>query len=393
MKQNKDIQELLYKFISNKCDEAEIQKLVAYFRKGKNDKNFPQVEETLRLITKKAKMEKKDAEKIYSEIMTRAQQQEINAAKPKIPMRKVIKYAAVAVILVGITALGYWFQPPSNNLDQNNSIVSSVPEPIILKLGNGNTKLIKETDTAVFANKAGNIIGTQHGSQLTYDAGNYEHMVYNTLKVPYGRKFQVELSDGTLVHLNSGTTIKYPVVFLEGQKRQVFLSGEAYFDVAKDKSRPFIVNAGELKVEVFGTKFNVTAYPENPSTNVVLVEGSVGMYMKGKKDKLTEENLLQPGFKGSFNKKREMISKTQVETNVYTSWMNGELVFRNLGFEDILRKLERHYNVRIVNKNKMMATGTYSANFGKEPIEKVLQYLKTSYNIEFIVQENKIIIQ
>src|SRR5690606_36367432 len=107
---------------------------------------------------------------------------------------------------------------------------------------------------------------------------NSDKLAYNTLKIPFGKKFRLQLSDGTMVHINSGSTLKYPIKFIAGENRQVYLDGEAFFDVAKDKKHPFIVNADNLNVRVLGTHFNVSNYPEDAVTDVVLVEGSVGMY-------------------------------------------------------------------------------------------------------------------
>ena len=131
-------------------------------------------------------------------------------------------------------------------------------------------------------------------------------MVYNTLKIPYGKKFEVQLSDGTIVHLNAGTSLRYPVQFVKNQSRQVYLTGEAFFEVSKDKAHPFTVNTQEVNVEVLGTKFNVNSYTEDVSTDVVLVEGKVSLY----KDKKTAENqvYLTPGLKGSNIKGQQKIT-------------------------------------------------------------------------------------
>ena len=130
---------------------------------------------------------------------------------------------------------------------------------------------------------------------FTLMASSAETLVYNTLKIPYGKQFEVELSDGTIVHLNSGTTLRYPVAFLKNQNRKVFLTGEAFFEVAKDKAHPFTVSTQELNVEVLGTKFNASSYTEDVTTDIVLVEGKVALY----KDKKENNNSvkLTPGSK------------------------------------------------------------------------------------------------
>ncbi|QTD39157.1 DUF4974 domain-containing protein [Polaribacter batillariae] len=208
-------------------------------------------------------------------------------------------------------------------------------------------------------------------------------MAYNTLNVPYGKTFELRLSDGTVVHLNAGSSITYPVEFIEGKNRQVSITGEAYVNVTKDSLHPFIVSLNDLNVRVLGTQFNVSAYPEDNVSEIVLVEGSVAMY--GKKEKFNKEAsvLLEPGFKGRFNKQNHGITKNKVITSTYTSWVNGKLVFRNMTFENILKKLERHYNVNIVNKNKTLSQKKFNANFGKEPLANVLNELKKYYGVQY----------
>src|SRR5690606_22630816 len=139
---------------------------------------------------------------------------------------------------------------------------------------------------------------------------------------------------------NAGTSLKYPVKFLNGQERLVFLTGEAFFDVAEDADHPFIIKADDLNIRVLGTKFNVSAYPEDATADVVLVEGSVGLYDHTAKFD-TDTFLLEPSEKGSFNKKEKKLKSEAVSTSTYTSWIEGELVFRNMSFENILRKMER----------------------------------------------------
>src|SRR5690606_25698590 len=128
--------------------------------------------------------------------------------------------------------------------------------------------------------------------------------------IPKGKKFQIQLSDGTLVHLNAGSSLRYPVDFLSEGPRQVFLSGEAYFDVAKNASNPFIVNVDDLEVRVLGTQFNVSAYSEDEYIDVVLVEGSVNLNKK--EGDMVE---LSPGQKGSYKQNSDSITVNEVNAS------------------------------------------------------------------------------
>lgn len=301
---------------------------------------------------------------------------------------EIFKYAAVAIILLGF---GYFYQ---QGFFTNSTEEFAFPseDTITLELENGSMEVISEGETTEIVNEQGVVIGTQKGNRLIYSKTQIEseELVYNQLTVPYGKRFELEFSDGTIAHLNAGSSLKYPVRFLEGQERQVFLVGEAFLDVAKDSNRPFTVYTSDnLDVRVLGTQFNVSNYPEDKTTEVVLIEGSVSLQV----DDQTNNVILEPGFKGSFDRQEKDISTKPVITDIYTSWVSGELVFRRMSFENILIKLERHYNVTITNQNLEYSNKKFNANFGNEPIETVLNYFKNTYGINFTINENKIIIQ
>ncbi len=304
--------------------------------------------------------------------------------------RKYISIAASVIVLLGI---GFFYK-------QNLSTKSTEKEfdfksnDIVLQLENGDIQVISEKNSSIVKDAKGNVVGNQNGDKLVYEnSSDPEKLVYNTIKIPYGKKFRLQLSDGTFVHLNSGTTLKYPVKFIAGENRQVFLDGEAFFDVAKDKKHPFIVNADDLNVRVLGTHFNVSNYPEDALTDVVLVEGSVGMYQSNQEFDALKNTILKPGFKGSFNKENAKISTKPVITDIYTSWINGGLTFRNMTFKNIITKLERRYNVTIVNKNEKLANEKFNASFKEESIENVMSYFNDIHGINYTIKNNQILIK
>lgn len=324
-----------------------------------------------------------ETERVYKNLEEKIINNKIKVRKLKV--FNVFKYASVAILFLGI---GYLYQ--TGYFNSKSTLITPSIENITLQLENGSVKIIKEDGTSELRDSKGNIIGTQNGTQIVYsDEVEKETLVYNTLTVPYGKRFEVLLSDGTHVHLNAGTSLKYPVKFLAGQNRQVYLKGEAFFSVAKDTKHPFIVNSGALNVQVLGTQFNVSSYPEDSETDVVLVEGSVNLYSKVN---VNNNVLLKPGFKGSYSKQNISISTNPVITSVYTSWIDGGLVFRNMTFNNILKKMERHYNVKITANNIELANEKFNASFRNEPIEKILEYFKITYNINYTIENNKILI-
>jgi len=298
------------------------------------------------------------------------------------------KYAAAAVF-IGFIIVSYFYLESTTD-----PILTIMPEnAITLQLEDGTIQVIDEAGDVKVLDAQGKVVGQQEGAILKYaNSQTVKELVYNTLTVPYGKTFQLQLSDGTLAHLNAGSSIKYPVFFIAGRDREIQITGEAYLEVARDTAHPFIVNANDLNIQVLGTQFNVSAYPEDDATEVVLVEGSVSLYTQTKGDATDKNTVLQPGFKGSFDKNSKNIETSEVITSIYTSWINGKLVFRNMTLKNIMKKLERHYDVTIVNNNTVLMSEEFNANFGDEPIEKVLEELNNNYGIEYKFLDDSIII-
>lgn len=298
-----------------------------------------------------------------------------------------LKYAAVVLVFLG---LGFLYQ--QGHFGTNTTL--DIPnEFITLELENGNTKIINEDGTFEVMDKQGKIIGNKKGKTLVYgtNESNYA-LVYNTLTVPYGKRFDVQLSDGTKVYLNAGTSLKYPVSFIEGQDRKVFLNGEAFFKVSKDDKHPFVVNAEEINVRVLGTHFNVSSYPEDEQTTTVLIEGSVGVYKSEDSYSLDTSTLLRPGFKAEWNPNSKKFQVDTADTEIHTAWMEGKLILNGVLFSDILKKLERQYNVVFINNNKALENRRFTARFDEENIHQVLKSFSYSASFTYTFKNNMIII-
>lgn len=299
----------------------------------------------------------------------------------------ILKYAAAVAIVFG---LGYLYT--SNSISEET--VPKIPDNVItLKLDNGNIKVITEDGDAKVVDSKGNLVGSQKGTQLIYKKEtSVEKLTYNILTVPYGKRFDVILSDGTHVFLNSGTSFRYPVKFLIGKKRMVFLDGEAYFDVAKDVNHPFVVRTDELKVQALGTRFNVSSYHEDEFINTALVEGSVAVYENNQHYNTSTSSLLKPGYKAEWNKGDKRISVKEADVEICTAWLNDKVVFRHMPFKNIIKKLERHYDVVIINQNKQLDDELFTASFDIETIDQVFNTFKESYGMEYSITDNEIII-
>ncbi len=213
-------------------------------------------------------------------------------------------------------------------------------------------------------------------------AENSSEMTYNEIAVPPGQMAQLTLSDGTVVYVNSCSKLKYPVTF-NSQERKVFLSGEAYFSVTKNK-HPFIVESGNHSIKVLGTKFNVMAYPGDNLFQTTLIEGKVSLYNK-QKDKLVE---LKPNENYSFDSIQGTFKIEMVKTEIYDSWKDGIYIFDHETLGGITRRLERIFAVKISIRNEKIKnykfTGTISRNV---PFEQILKIIQISAPIKYQLKE------
>ena len=312
---------------------------------------------------------------------------EIRKDKSIYKLQSYFKYAAAIVLFLG---LAYSYQ--QGFFKGHNQLVIE-NEYVTLELENGKVEVIIENEQKEITDNKGNEVGHVKGNQINYKSKKeIEKLVYNELTIPYGKRFDLILSDGTKVKLNSGSSIKYPQQFINGKDRKVFLKGEAFFEVAKDMAHPFIVNTDELNIRVLGTKFNVSSYLEDEDVNTVLVEGSVSLYEKGEKFNSQKSSLLDPGHKAEWNKIQALLSIEKVDTSIYTGWMEGKIVFDHLPFENILKKLERHYNVSIICNDVKLNKEKFTATFDIETIEQILNSFNKNYKLNFVIENNQIII-
>jgi len=208
-------------------------------------------------------------------------------------------------------------------------------------------------------------------------------VVWQTITTPPGVKSQARLPDGTTVWLNSGSTLHYPSSFTN-KERNVKLSGEAFFEVTKDKSHPFLVNLGEIGIEVVGTRFNVINYHEEKRTEIVLTSGKIKLYGQ-KADRRQVITEMQPGQKATYEQGENQVSLKYVDTDKYTSWIDGKLVFRDDVMNEVVRKLDRWFNVEIEIADPEIADYVYTATFREETIGQILELLKRTSPIEYTI--------
>ena len=381
---NKEFEDLIIGYINQ---TSTIEDLKTIIEKLKQPKNISLFKAYIKINYYSIYiMNQSDTESIIKELKSRISKEESKSKRPYI-LLNTIKYAAVFCLIFG---LGYYSSINSESLDEPQKII---PKSNDIVLTSDDSKVVLEKDDNKTDDKKiiSKINLIQKSDQLIYDNNiDIKELVYHSLKVPYGKRFNVVFSDGSKAYLNSGSFIRYPVKFIEDKKREVFLEGEAFFDVTENKNELFIVNSNGINVEVYGTKFNVRNYSEDFNSDIVLVEGSVGI----NNSEVSELTMLKPGFKGSVDKENFRVETSKVNTKIYTSWIDGEVIFRNETFSQILKKLERLYNVTIINNKNESLDEVFNAaiDVENENIEQVLEYFNKIYNIEYQIFNNKIII-
>lgn len=199
------------------------------------------------------------------------------------------------------------------------------------------------------------------------------------IEVPLGQMSNITLPDGSTVLLNSGTKLVYSGNFNSGE-RIVNLSGEAFFDVAKDIAHPFTVKTNSLDLKVYGTSFNIQAYPEDKKSMTTLVEGSLGLIDKSGRDLLR----LKPGENATYSDETKSLQVAKVNLDLYTSWKNGLVTFRNEKLKDVAKKIERWYNVEIVIKNDRIGEELYLGTILKnKPIDQILEVFSLTSSLKY----------
>jgi ferric-dicitrate binding protein FerR (iron transport regulator) len=211
---------------------------------------------------------------------------------------------------------------------------------------------------------------------------------YNTIEVPYGERSQVYLYDGTKVWLNSGTKLRYPVAY-NGKSREVYLEGEAYFDVAKDAHHPFIVNTNQLEIKVLGTKFDICAYPEENYISTTLVEGSIKATntANGKSIKLLPGELL------TLNRTNNTLENVKVDIDLYTSWKENRLKFESATFGDVIKKMERWYDVKITVDPAINTKEIFTMTIKTESLREMLQLVSKTTSMTYEIKEGNVLLK
>lgn len=382
---NKEIENSIIKYLINEATDKDLDLLNQWIKNKENIALFESyIQFHYQVLTT---MNEPDVNKILAPLLAKMQQDKRRSGKRRMHIFMKIAAASVILLTIGFFIKKHW-------IHTNSSILKSQQNEIVIEMEDGSIQKIDPALTYKLEDSQGNVVGYKQQSKIVYQDSlpTTEKVAYHTLKVPYGKRFDIILSDGTHVYLNSGTSLRYPIQFVNNSTRTVFLSGEAYFEVTKDEKKPFVVEADQVQIRVLGTKFDVSNYPEDSDINTVLISGSVSLHMPRAESNVKDTVVLEPGYKGEWKKNNLTMKVEKVNTMVYTGWIQGKLIFQNTPFRKIRKELERHYNVEIINNNTLLDEQLFDATFDIETIEQVMESFNKSYAIKYKIKDNKIII-
>ena len=313
------------------------------------------------------------ASQVKERIDKRKAWNQVHPARKISLIRTLLKFAAIMILPL---SLGVFLLIRENK--QEKVVYAEVPvqpgrKQAVLTLSSGQQVML--ADTIVHVNEKGMVISNFPDKELVYKIMNdtmKTETIYNTVTLPRGGEYKLVLADGTIVWLNSDSHIRYPVTF-SGNTRQVELEGEAYFEVAKDVEKPFIVRMNEYNVRVTGTQFNVRNYL-NESLATTLVEGGVQIERKGKVDRL------RPGQQAVLENNEIRIRVVNVEEQV--AWRHGAFGFTQCRLENIMEELARWYDVDVFYMNQQVKDYHFSAWFKRSSsINEVINILEKTKKI------------
>lgn len=302
--------------------------------------------------------------------------------------RNFFKYAVAVCLflLISITFIVNNNQPETLTPILVNHSIKIGTNRAILTLENG-TLIPLESHKSY---KVGNV--SSDGEALVYtpnDERSSTETIYNTLTIPRGAQFFVQLSDGTKIWLNSESQLKYPVNFVEGKPRHVELvHGEAYFDVSPDKNHKgskFVVKSGLQEIEVVGTEFNVSAYSDDAFIYTTLVEGKVAITL----DEIKKD--LKPNQQAVVNTKTQNIQIESIEVYDNISWKDGVFSFNQMPLKNIMKVLARWYDVDVNFENKELESVEFNGILKKDQhLRDILEIIKTTNNLDFEIKNKTI---
>ncbi|SMC87343.1 FecR family protein [Pedobacter nyackensis] len=328
-------------------------------------------------------------EEIYEGLVSR-----VNKHKANHKVYSIARYMSAAAVLIIVGVAAYLFLNKSDRKEQSLA-AKIVPgtNTATLTLGDGRKINLSDAENGALVEQTGIQITKSADGQLLYKVEGTEEGVdqskisYNTVETPKGGQYQIILPDGTKVWLNAASSLKFPLSFASSVDRKVELNGEAYFEVRKDKSHPFkVINEGQ-EVEVLGTHFNINGYKDEGAIKTTLLEGSVKVSSTYGVN--SEEVIIRSGEQAVLTKRGIEVVKKDIEQVV--DWKNGDFIFQQESLKDVMSKIGRWYNVKVVYDQDVNQKLTFSGQMSRSnSIFEILKSLESTDEIKFEIKESTI---
>lgn len=385
MMQKSDKDELILKVLDGIATPDEIQTLARWMETDpSNEVYFNQLKKAWNLTSGPISSE----ERVEQELL--GYMAYIRSRRRRYSIRRAFKYAAIMIIplMMGI----YWLQ--RGNVEPQTQVTVYKPEitpgeykATLITAGGKMIALLPSQEEDIRVQEDLVVKNGQAGIVYHDTKKDVFTLQYNTLKTPRGGEYTVVLSDGTRVYLNAASELKYPIQF-DSKKREVHLSGEAYFEVAKDTNRPFYVVTDAVRVKVYGTEFNVNTCGVG-GTQTTLVSGKVGIQGKGSE----REYIMKSSQLAEFESNGKFKGIRQVNVAAYTAWKEGYFVFEDEGLEDILNRLSRWYDVDVFYGNEKVKEYHFTGHMEKyENIETILNAISKMVGVHFTIKNKTIVV-
>ncbi len=386
------ISKLIIKSVLGTLSSKEAIDFEEWYKLPTNKAFYSKILKEENLESKKNLFKNIDKETAYLRLVERIEKkQQITKRNPLFSLKKMYKYAAVAILLISVGYYGFsTFYTESSREEPNSTVTDLKPgyDKATLVLEDGTevvlekNEFVKKQSLAEVKNEANALIyksdKNNDPSKLSGNVGT------NTLLVPIGGIYKLVLPDGTRVWINSSSSLKYPVSFA-GDQRIVELVGEAYFEVMKDANKDFIVKTKTRNISVLGTSFNVSAYNDDAFFAATLAEGKIKLVQENQKDVF-----LKPGDRAVVEiKSLNTTQITKVDPQIYTAWKNGTFFFENESLENILRKVGRWYNFKTDFSDAQLRKITFTGLASKEySAKRLLDRISKSSNIKYEIIQN-----
>lgn len=389
------ISRLITAYLQDSASDEEKQQLENWLEEDpKNRIYFEEICQQQLLKEKLQLFQSPDKVSVWQKTIGKIQEEDTNFfsrhKERKIYNRRFLAAVAAVFVIFFATMLYRFYIDGTPTV--GNSFSSHVANDILpggqgatLTLANGKHIRLADAQDGKLAEEYGVKITKSADGQLVYEFtdGMKGEDKENTLSTSNGETYQLKLPDGSRVWLNAGSSITYRTKLINQGKRMVKLSGEAYFEIAKDRSKPFVVKTKQQEVEVLGTHFNINAYADEPMTATTLLEGSIKVSAPG------FTKIIKPGYQSLVSVNKAIVVSADIESIL--DWKNGDFIFNQMDFKTAMRKIARWYDVEIVYdvniSDDMITAGWISKD---RPLSQVLKSIESAGMVRFKIEDKKI---